>query len=406
MVDYSRYYSTLALSMKPSAVRALAAIMRKLKDVITFTGGYPDPATFPKEEIGEIAKEVITKYGTVALQYGETKGVFDAREAICSFVNKTKGIKCDPNSEIILTTGSQESLYLVGKIFANPGDYVITENPTYISAIGAFKVSGVRFIGIPFDEYGMKTDLLEQKLSSLPKEELSKVKYIYTIPVAQNPGGVSMSLERKKHLLEIASKYDLIIFEDDPYSYIVFEKDVDITPLKAMDKEGRIVYTSTISKILSPGLRVGWIVGDQDVISKAELVKSFVNLHTSNVDQLITAEAIKQGIVERNLAKALPLYKAKKEAMLNAIKENFPEYVWHSNPIGGLFVFLYVNKPGFDADALLPKSVEQYRVAYIPGSGFHVDNSGKNSMRLNFSYPTFEQIKEGIARLGKLIKEA
>lgn len=406
MVDYSKHYSILASSMKPSAIRALASVIRRLKDVISFTGGYPDPTTFPKEEIGEIAKEVIAKYGTVALQYGETRGVFDAREAICSFITKTKGIKCDPNEEIILTTGSQESLYVVGKVFINPGDYIITENPTYISALGAFRMSGAKFIGIPFDDHGMKTDQLEQKLASMPKEELAKIKYIYTIPVAQNPGGVSMTLERKKHLLEIASKYDLIIFEDDPYSYIVFEKDVDITPLKALDKEGRVIYTSTISKILSPGLRVGWVVGDKDVIARLELIKSFVNLHTSNVDQLIVAESIKQGVVERNLVKVLPLYKAKKEAMIKAIKENFPEYVWHSNPIGGLFVFIYVNKPGFDADALLPRSVEQYRVAYIPGSGFHVDGTGKNSMRLNFSYPTFEQIQEGIARLGKLIKEA
>ncbi len=404
MVNYSKYYSRLATSIKASEVRELLAIISRRKDVISFAGGIPDPALFPKEELAEIAREVIVKYGNVALQYSETKGVPEVRETVCSFVAR-RNIACNPE-DIVITTGSQSALDLVARVFVDPGDVVITENPTYLAAIGAFRNAGARFIGVPLDDKGLKTDILEKKLEEMPKEELSRVKFIYTVPIAQNPAGVTMSKERKKHVLEIASRYDLLIVEDDPYGYLVFEEGVDTSTLKSMDKEGRVVYMSTVSKILAPGLRIGWVVAGADIVRKIELVKQYVDLHSATLAQLIVAEAIKRGVVDKVITKALPHYRAKRDTMLNALKEYFPEYVWYSKPVGGLFVFTYIYKKRFNAGLLLQKAIDEYKVAYVPGGSFHVDGTGENSMRLNFSYPSHEQIYEGVKRLARLVEEA
>ncbi|MEM4583159.1 MAG: PLP-dependent aminotransferase family protein, partial [Desulfurococcaceae archaeon] len=333
-----------------------------------------------------------------------TKGVHEVRETLCGYLYKKKNINCDPE-DVVITTGSQSALDLIARVFIDPGDLVITENPTYLAAIGAFKNAGAKLIGIPLDENGMKTDILEKKLEEMPKEQREKVKYIYTIPIAQNPAGVSMSLDRKKHLLEIASKYNLLVVEDDPYSYLVFDDNVDKTTLKSLDKENRVIYLGTASKILSPGLRIGWVISSSDIARKIELVKQYVDLHSPTLSQLILSEAIKQGVIDKVLAKAIPQYRSKRDTMLKAIKEYFPEYVWYSKPIGGLFVFAYIYKERFDAGLLLKKAIDEYKVAYVPGGSFHVDGLGRNSMRLNFSYPTYDQIYEGVQRLAKLIQE-
>ncbi|MEM1639562.1 MAG: PLP-dependent aminotransferase family protein [Desulfurococcaceae archaeon] len=404
MVDYSKFYSKLAVNIKASEVRELLAIISKRKEVISFAGGIPDPNLLPKDELAEIARDVILRYGSIALQYSETKGVHEVRETLCGYLYKKKNINCDPE-DVVITTGSQSALDLIARVFIDPGDLVITENPTYLAAIGAFKNAGAKLIGIPLDENGMKTDILEKKLEEMPKEQREKVKYIYTIPIAQNPAGVSMSLDRKKHLLEIASKYNLLVVEDDPYSYLVFDDNVDKTTLKSLDKENRVIYLGTASKILSPGLRIGWVISSSDIARKIELVKQYVDLHSPTLSQLILSEAIKQGVIDKVLAKAIPQYRSKRDTMLKAIKEYFPEYVWYSKPIGGLFVFAYIYKERFDAGLLLKKAIDEYKVAYVPGGSFHVDGLGRNSMRLNFSYPTYDQIYEGVQRLAKLIQE-
>jgi len=405
MIDYSKYYSKLATGIKASEVRELLAIISQRKEVISFAGGIPDPALLPREELAEIARDVILRYGDVALQYSETKGIREVRETLCDYLHKKKNIHCEPEG-IVITTGSQSALDLIARVFIDPGDIVITENPTYLAAIGAFKNAGARIIGIPLDDKGMRTDLLEKKLMEMPKEQIERVKYIYTNPIAQNPAGVSMSFDRKKHLMEIASEYNLLIVEDDPYSYLVFEEGVDKTNLKSMDKENRVIYLGTASKILSPGLRIGWVVSSTDIARRIELVKQYVDLHSPSLSQIILSEAIKQGIIDKVLAKALPMYKSKRDTMLKAMKENFPDYVWYSKPIGGLFVFAYIHREGFDSGALLKKALDLYKVAYVPGGSFHVDGHGKNSMRLNYSYPSHEQIHIGVQRLAKLILES
>ncbi|MCY0868183.1 MAG: PLP-dependent aminotransferase family protein [Desulfurococcus sp.] len=404
MVDYSRFLSNTAKSIKASEIRELLALIRGRKDVISLAGGIPDPVLFPREELARIASMVIEKYGDYALQYSETKGIIEVRETLSDFLARKRGIIADAEN-IIITAGSQSGLDIISRTLLNPGDIVITESPSYLAALGAFKANGARLMGVKIDEHGMRTDILEEKLRALG-DEARRVKFVYVIPVGQNPAGTTMTKDRKKHLLEIASKYDLLIVEDDPYSYIIYEEGAETSSLKSMDAEGRVIYLSTVSKILAPGLRIGWIVAEGELTRKLEIVKQYVDLHSPTLNQFIVAEAIKTGIVERVIARAVPHYKAKRDTMLKAIEENFPDYTWYSRPIGGLFIFTYVYKDRFDAGLLLEKAVREYKIAYVPGGSFHPEGDGVNSMRLNFSYPSHEQIREGIERLARLIKEA
>ncbi len=389
--------------LRASEIRELLKVVKKSKEIISLAGGLPDLRYLPKEELAEITKEIIIKYGDYSLQYSETKGIYEVRKALSDFIYKTKGFKVDPE-DIIITTGSQQGLHMLAKTFVTPGDKVITESPTYLAALGAFRLAGADLVGIKIDDHGMKTIALEDTLKRMHALDI-KPKFIYTIPVAQNPGGVTMSLDRKKHLLELASKYDLIIVEDDPYSFFVYDENADITSLKALDKEDRVIYMSTASKILAPGIRLGWIVTPRDLTRRMELLKQYVDLHSPTLNQYILAEAIKKGLIERHVRRMVSVYKEKRDAMVKALDEYFPEYTWYSRPIGGFFVFAYVFKEGFDTKKLMDIALNKYKVAYVPGQGFHPDGTGANSMRLNYSYPTIEQIWEGIRRLSQMIKE-
>ncbi len=402
MDSYEKFLSSTAKSIKASEIRELLAVIRTKKDVISLAGGLPDPKTFPKKELAEIAYKVITEYGDYSLQYSETKGIREVREVLSSFLRKVRGIDVSPD-DLLITTGSQQALDLVARALLDPGDVVITENPSYLAALGAFKMRKAEIVGIKIDKDGMRTDLLEDTVKKLLSEG-KKIKFIYVIPVAQNPAGTTMSMDRKKHLIEIASKYDLLIVEDDPYSYFIYDKGVDVTAVKSLDKEDRVIYLSTISKILAPGLRIGWIASPKQLTRKFELVKQYLDLHTPTLNQYILAEILKSDMILTHVSKLAPYYKAKRDVMIKAIQEYFPEDIWYTKPVGGLFVFVYVNIPGFDSKKLINVAVEKYKVAYVPGQSFHPDGSGANSMRLNFSYPPPELIEEGIRRLGEMIK--
>ncbi len=402
MLVYDKFFSSVAKSIKASEIREILAIIRERKDVISLAGGIPDPQTFPREELAEFAKKMIIEMGNQALQYSETKGILEVREMLSHFLLESRGISVDAEN-IIITTGSQQGLDLIARTFLDPGDIVITENPSYLAALGAFKVRGARLVGIKIDKQGMRTDLLEETVKKLVNEG-KKIKFIYTIPVGQNPAGTTMPPDRKKHLIEIANKYDLLVIEDDPYSYFIYDETVDITPLKAYDEEDRVIYMSTISKILAPGLRIGWLACPSGVTRKLELIKQYMDLHTPTLNQFIVAEAIRTGLVSQHAHKLSPFYKKKRDTMLKAIKDYFPENVWYTEPVGGFFVFVYVNKKGFDTGKLLYKAIDKYKVAYVPGKSFHTDGTGENSMRLSFSYPPPELIEEGIRRIAELIK--
>ncbi len=402
MDHYEKFYSRVAKSIQASEIRELLAIIKQRQDVISLAGGVPDPRTFPTDYLAKITYDIIKNKGAYALQYSETKGILEVREMLSEFLYKARGIVVDAEN-IIITTGSKQGLDLIARALIDPGDVVITENPSYLAALGAFKIRGAELVGIKIDKNGMRTDILEETVKKLVSEG-KKIKFIYTIPVAQNPAGTTMPPERKKHLIEIANKYDLLVLEDDPYSYFVFDDTVDIRPVKTWDTEDRVIYMSTISKILAPGLRIGWIAAPKMLTRKLELVKQYMDLHTPTLNQYIVAEAIRSGFILEHANKIAPIYKEKRDAMLKAIKEYFPENVWYTEPVGGFFVFVYVNKPGFDTKKLMQVALDKYKVAYVPGRSFHTDGSGANSMRLSFSYPPPDVIEEGIRRLAEMIK--
>lgn len=399
-MDISELLSSRTQYMSASEIREL--LRWATADVISFGGGMPDPSTFPVEDIKKIVVHVLEAYPHRALQYGPTEGVAELRQEIAKFSESYYGIKAEPEN-IIVTVGSQEALELVGRVFIEPGDIVITENPTYLAALQAWRVYRPRLVGIPMDERGMVIEILEEKVKKL-KAEGSRIKFVYTIPTAQNPTGITMSQDRRKYLLEVAERYDLMIVEDDPYSYFLFEN-IQVLPIKTLDKSDRVIYLSTASKIFAPGLRLGWAIANRDVIKWFNLAKQSLNLNTSNFVQYVFLEGLRRGIVLKNLPHVRELYKRKRDAMLAALETYMPQGVEWTRPSGGMFIWVQTS-PHIDTRELLKVAVTQYKVAFIPGAGFFVEDPPRNTMRLNFTYPTFEQINEGIRRLSMAIRGA
>jgi len=371
-------------------------------DVISFGGGMPDPSTFPVEDIAKIVSYVLEAYPHRALQYGSTEGVAELRQEIAKFSESYAGIKARPEN-IIVTVGSQEALELLGRVFIDPGDVVITENPTYMAALQAWRVYQPKLVGVPMDEHGMVVETLEETVKRL-RAEGARIKFVYTIPTAQNPSGLTMTQDRRKYLLEVAERYDLLVVEDDPYSYFLFEP-IQVSPIKALDKSDRVIYLSTASKIFAPGFRLGWVIASEEVVTWFNLAKQALNLNTSNFVQYIFLEGLRRNIVLKNLPHVRELYKRKRDAMLAALETYMPPGVSWTRPSGGMFIWATV-PPHIDTRELLKVAVSQYKVAFIPGHGFFVDQTVRNAMRLNFTYPTFEQINEGIRRLAMAIKGA
>lgn len=385
--------------MKASEIRELLKWITE--NVISFGGGMPDPSSFPVKEIMEITRDVVSTKADKALQYGTTGGVAELKEELIKFMGKV-GIKVDGPESVIITVGSQEALDIIGRLFINPGDYVITESPTYLAALQAFRIYGPRIIGIPMDEEGLKVDILEETLKKISDD--GKVKFVYVIPTGQNPTGITMSRERRKALLEVASKYDVLIIEDDPYGYIYFGDGEPPDRLKAMDSEGRVIYLSTFSKIAAPGLRLGWVAASREVIRWFELAKQSIDLHTSTLNQYIAAELLKRGVIERNIPRIKEIYRTKRDLMLQALGEYMPDSVSWTKPSAGMFIWL-TTPENIDTGEMLNVAIRKYGVAYVPGKSFYPNEERRNDMRLNFTYPTPQQIFEGIRRLSLAIME-
>ncbi|BCU67142.1 aminotransferase [Sulfolobales archaeon HS-7] len=392
-------FSSRTKHLRASEIRDILKITEGRK-VISFAGGLPDPHTFPAEDIKQISSEILDKYDYAPLQYTTTAGVTEFRKAIADF-SVSRGIRGISYKNVFVSTGSQESIYILGQLLLDPGDILIIEHPTYLAALNSFRLNYPTFIGITLESDGMNMEELEENLKRLYNEG-KRVKFLYTIPTAHNPAGVTMSLEKRKHLIELASKYNFLIIEDDAYGHVVFDGEAPPS-IKSLDEENRVIYTSTMSKILSPGLRLGWVVADEDIIKEMEMMKQSVDLHSSTFTQYIALEAIKRGVIQKNLPRIRKMYKEKRDLMLDELEKSFPEGCEWSRPVGGMFIFAKVGDK-IDTGKLLAESLER-GVAYVPGSGFFYDNSGRNTMRLNFSYPTPDEIKEGIRILGDLIKE-
>lgn len=399
MPKWDKFLSKESSLLKTSEIRDLLKLTEG-KNVISFAGGLPDPTTFPAEDIKNITDYVLDNYSSRALQYSATSGIPELRKELVN-LSSQRGISNISENNMFVTVGSQEALFMLFNIMVDPNDNVFVETPSYLAALNILRARNPSFHGIPLTGNGPDLDSLENKLKKLASEG-KKVKLAYIIPTAQNPGGTTLSLEGRKRLLELASKYDFMIVEDDAYGFLVFDGESP-APIKALDKEGRVIYTGTFSKILAPGLRLGWIVADEEIIREVELFKQNVDLHTPSFTQFIAAEAIKRNVIQNNLPRIRELYRKKRDVMLQAMEQYFPKEASWSKPVGGMFVFAWLPQK-IDTVKMLTKALNR-GVAYVPGSSFYYDYSGRNTMRINFSFPTEEQINNGIRTLGQLVKE-
>lgn len=395
-MDITNKLSDIATKMRGSEIRELLKYADN-PDVISFAGGLPNPKSFPLEILKQIFLDQLQTNGSKIFQYGSTEGLPELREQLSIKLDKDYNIKIEKENILILT-GSQQGLYMLGKILINPGDLVITEAPTYIAALSAFRANYAKITGIEMDDNGMKTDVLEETL----KKSDVRPKFIYVIPNFQNPAGITMSLDRRKHLLEIASKYDLLIFEDDPYGHLRFSG-ADIPPIAGLDKEGRTIYMGTFSKVLAPGLRIGYIAGNAEIIKKLNITKQVTDLCSNTLSQYIAYEYLKNNYIDDQIPKIIEMYRRKRDLMINTLQDLAPKDTEWTRPEGGMFLWLKTN-PKIDAEKMFPKALKN-GVAYVIGAAFFPARDRKNTMRLNYTFPTDANIIEGIKRILKTIKE-
>ncbi len=398
-LDFESYFSKKALEMKASEIRELLKLV-EAGDVISLAGGLPAPETFPVGTIKKIAQEVLEKHADKALQYGTTKGFTPLRLALANWMEKRYGIPMS-KVEIMMVAGSQQALDLIGRVFINPGDIVVVEGPTYLAALNAFKYYEPKFISIPMDHDGMRIDLLEKKLEELKKQG-KNVKFLYTVSTFQNPAGVTMSLKRRKRLIELAKEYDFIIVEDNPYSELRYSGE-PIPPIKHFDHEGRVIYLGTFSKILAPGFRLGWIAAHPHFIRKMEIAKQAIDLCANTLAQVIAWKYVEDGYLDEHIPEIVKFYKPRRDAMLEALEEYMPEGIEWTKPDGGMFIWVTLPE-GIDTKLMAEKAISR-GVAYVPGEAFFAHREVKNTMRLNFTYVPEETIREGVKRLGEVIKE-
>lgn len=396
--DFQEFYSASARVMTRSLIRELLKLTRR-GGIISFAGGLPDPATFPVDELKAITSRVLDREAHLALQYGPTEGDGRLRDELVKWMAKD-GIHTS-RDQVLITIGSQQGLDLVGRVFLDPGDVVIVELPSYMAGLQVFRSYRAELVGVPQDNQGMRTDLLERTLAGLRREG-RRPKMIYVVPDFQNPSGVTLTHDRRVRLLELAREYRVLVVEDNPYRELRFEGEAP-PPVAALDREGRVIYLSTFSKTLCPGLRIAWVAASDALIRQFVTAKQGMDLCCPAFTQAIAAEFCATGHIYARIPSIVDLYRRKRDVMLLALQREMPPGVTWTRPEGG--VFLWVRLPeGMDTEQLLPAAVEEAGVAYVVGSGFHADGGGKNAMRLNFSFPSEEHIKEGIRRLATLVK--
>jgi 2-aminoadipate transaminase len=399
MVNFDQLYSDRAGKMRKSEIRELLKVTQD-PEIISFAGGLPSPQSFPIQDLKGIVQTVLDHHGKVALQYGTTQGINELREVISERSIK-EGMKGGVTPEnIMITSGSQQALDAVGKIFLNPGDIAMVGLPSYLGGINAFRSYEANLVGIPLDKEGMRVDLLEEKLKELIKQDMS-VKFIYTVPTFQNPAGTVMPESRRKKLVEIAHEYNLVIIEDDPYGKLRYDISA-VKPIKAFDDEGRVIYMSTFSKILAPGFRLAWVIAAEDIMRKLALCKQAQDLCTAGFSQYIAYEFIKNGSLDLHIMKICEMYKPKRDIMMDSMKKYFPEGYICNKPKGGMFSWVTLPEQ-IDTEAMFLDAFKE-KVAYVHGKAFCVDGGGGSSMRLNFSYSTNEQLQTGMKRLGTVIE--
>jgi 2-aminoadipate transaminase len=396
-VAWQELYAARAERMHASDIREILKLTAQ-PDVISLAGGLPAPELFPVDEYRRAFEWVLESDGAQALQYGPSEGYRPLRELLAERLARFGiGCSCD---DLLITNGSQQALDLIGKMLLDPGDAALVEKPTYLGALQAFNQYQARYAVVGMDEDGMCVDEVERLLGQ-PQGRGGRIKFIYALPNFQNPTGRTMSLARRRHLVALADHYGVPIVEDDPYGELRYEGQ-HLPSLKSLDTNGTVIYLGTFSKILAPGFRLGWIVASPDAMEGLLHGKQPSDLHTGMAQQMATCEVAKNGFVDKHVERIKAFYKERRDVMLQAIGEHFPPEAHHTRPAGGLFVWAELPRH-VDTRALLLDALQE-RVAFVPGQGFHPDNSGTNTMRLNFSNVPPDQLREGIRRLGHAIQ--
>lgn len=398
---WSERFAQRTHGMRSSAVRELLKLTEQ-PDVISFGGGLPGPDVFPFERVREATDRVLREQGRQALQYSTTEGYRPLRELIARHTARY-GILIQPEN-VLLTSGSQQALDAIGKIFINPGDHVLAERPTYIGALQAWQSYGAEYTCVSMDDDGMRIDEVEAEVRGGPK-------FIYALPNFQNPTGVTLSLDRRQRLIELGDHYGVPILEDDPYGQLRYEGD-HLPSIVTLDARmhanddapyaGNVIYISTFSKTLSPGIRLGWIIAPVEVIQRLVMAKQGMDLHTSTFSQMVAFEVARGGFLDQHIKVIRATYRERRDAMLQAMDRHFPEGVTWTRPRGGLF--LWVTLPAAMRASDVLKAAIAQKVAFVPGESFFPDGTGQNTARLNFSYAKPEVIDEGIRRLGGVLK--
>ena len=401
-------YAQRTQRMGSSMIRELLKLTER-PDLISFAGGLPAPEMFPVEAFEAASQRVLRQHGSKALQYSTTEGYLPLRELIVEKMGRY-GIEASVDN-VLITSGSQQALDLIGKLLINPGDLILTERPTYLGALQAWRAYQAEFSTVPIDDNGLRIDMLEEALCGGPK-------FMYVLPNFQNPGGVTLSYERRLALIDIADRYGVPIIEDDPYGELRFEGE-HLPPLVVLDADklngrqynlqnephsyfkGNVIYMSTFSKTLAPGLRLGWIVAPASVIQHCVMVKQGMDLHTSSFVQMVAYEVAKDGFLTEHVRQIRQVYQERRDIMLAAMSEHFPPGVRWTKPQGGLFLWAILPDE-LDSTAVLQEAIN-HKVAFVPGATFYPDGNTRNSFRLNFSNAKPEQIQEGIARLGQVL---
>jgi 2-aminoadipate transaminase len=396
--DLEKSFSKMTKRGKKSAIRELLKLTNK-PGLISFAGGLPAPCTFPSEEILEVATDVLRNESKIALQYGTTEGDDLLREQLTKRYQQA-GLPITKEN-LVITTSSQQALDFLGRVFIDPGDKIIVELPSYLGGLQAFGAFGADLVGIKSDESGMCPVIHEKKLAEL-KNNGEKPKFIYVIPDFQNPSGITMPESRRKEIIEIAHKYEILIVEDSPYRELRFEG-TEQKMIYQLDDLGTTITLGTFSKIFVPGFRIGWVIAHPDIVDKFVTTKQSVDLCTPAFVQRIAARYMEKGYFEKNLKSTIKLYGHKKKVMMECFDKYMPDYVKWTNPEGGLFLFVYLPEH-MDAQKLFLKAVEN-NVAFVVGQVFHCDGSGTNTMRINFSFCDDELIIDGVQRLATAIKE-
>ncbi len=396
MIDYSEFFADRVKPMKGSAIREMFKRMAD-PEIISLAGGNPAAELFPSDELSKIAGKILMTSPIPALQYGTTDGYPKMKD--CAIERAKKAGAYNEGDEVLITTGANQGIDLTAKAIINKGDKIIVENPSFIGSLNAFRTYECQLVGVDVEADGMDVVKLEETLKTNPDAKL-----LYTIPTFQNPTGTTMSLEKRKRVLELASEYNLLIIEDNPYGDLRFRGE-EIATLKSLDTENRVIYCGSFSKILSPGMRLGYIIGPAPLFEKIEMLKQVNDVHTPMLTQLMCVQFMKKYNIDSYIEKNRKLYKEKCDCMIDAMNEYFPKgKVTWTVPDGG--IFLWCQCPAItDVSEIVNKALEK-KVAIVPGNNFAIDQKlPSNQFRLNFSSESKENITEGVRRLGEVLTE-